>query len=435
MIALAERALDHCRPARVAPTMVGRLTGVRGPFLIASGFRCAIGTGAEVDGRIAAEVVGFEGDATVLIALQADASPQHGARVVMRPSSLTAGVGEALLGRVIDAMGHPIDGLGPVFASATRDVRGMTGNPLGRSGVKAVFGTGVRAIDALMTLGRGQRVILAAGSGVGKSTLIRQMIEGADADVVVVGLIGERNREIVDFVEATRATPAHAHTVTVAVPGDRSPLLRIRAAQRATAIAEYFRDEGRQVLLIIDSLTRVAHAQRELGLGTGETPTMKGYPPSALALIPALLERCGNDVASGGSITALYTVLADGDDVDDPVVDAGRAIADGHILLSRSLAEQGVFPSIDIGRSLSRVMSDIASPAHKAAAARVRRLWALAEENRDLMLMGAYRAGADPAVDEALEARGFILEFLSQAVDAHVDSGDAIARLISEFGA
>jgi flagellum-specific ATP synthase len=211
--------------------------------------------------------------------------------------------------------------------------------------------------------------------------------------------------------------------------------LRIRAAQRATAIAEYFRSQGKNVLLIVDSLTRVAHAQRELGLGTGETPTMKGYPPSALAMIPALLERCGNDVASGGSITALYSVLADGDDVDDPVVDAARAVADGHILLSRSLAEQGVFPAIDIGRSLSRVMSDIASPDQKAAAARVRRLWAVAEENRDLLLMGAYRAGADPVVDEALEARADILDFLAQPVDAQEDAAHAVQRLIAEFGA
>ena len=435
MIALAQRTLDDCRPSRIEPTMVGRLTGVRGPFLIVSGFRCAIGTGANVDGRIPAEVVGFDGDEAILIALQANASPQHGARVVMRPSSLSARVGDSLLGRVIDAMGHPIDGLGPVFVDTTRDVRGIVGNPLGRGAVRAAFSTGVRAIDALMTLGRGQRVVLAAGSGVGKSMLIRQMIDGAQADVVVVGLIGERNREIVDFVEATRATNAHRHMVTVAVPGDRSPLLRIRAAQRATTIAEYFREQGKNVLLIIDSLTRVAHAQRELGLGTGETPTMKGYPPSALAMIPALLERCGNDAGSGGSITALYTVLADGDDIDDPVVDAARAIADGHIILSRTLAEQGVFPAIDIGRSLSRVMADIASPDHKAAATRVRRLWAVAEENRDLVLMGAYRAGADPVIDEALEARALILDFIAQPSDTHDDAERSIAHLISEFSA
>lgn len=415
--------------------LVGRLTAVHGPFFTASGFRCSIGTGAEIDGRIAAEVVGFDASGTILMALQHDASPQPRARVVMRPSSLMANVGNALLGRVIDAVGRPIDARGPIFVDRSRDVRGAAGNPLDSASVRKPFATGVRAIDALMTLGVGQRMILAAGSGVGKSTLIRQMIDGAAADVVVVALVGERSREIVDFVEATRVSDAHRYTVTVAVPGDRSPLLRIRAAQRATAIAEHFRDNGKNVLLIVDSLTRVAHAQRELGLGTGETPTMKGYPPSALAMIPALLERCGNDIGSGGSITALYTVLAYGDDVDDPVVDAARAIADGHIILSRSLAEQGVFPAIDIGRSLSRVMADIAAPDHKAAAARVRRLWSIAEENRDLLLMGAYRSGADPAVDEALESRAAILDFIMQPSSMHESSNLSVARLIAEFGA
>lgn len=435
MIALAERALDNCRPARVEPTLVGRLVAVRGPFLTATGFRCAIGTGARIDNRIDAEVVGFNGDETVLMALQPDGSPQPGARVVMRPSTMMAYVGAALLGRVIDAVGNPIDAQGPIFTDRLRDVRGTGGKPLGSAPVRKPFETGIRAIDGLMTIGIGQRMILAAGSGVGKSTLIRQIIEGAVADVIVVALIGERNREIADFVEATRANDAQPYTVTVAVPGDRSPLLRIRAAQRATAIAEHFRDSGKAVLLIVDSLTRVAHAQRELGLGTGETPTMKGYPPSALAMIPALLERCGNDVASGGSITALYTVLADGDDIDDPVVDAARAIADGHIILSRSLAEQGVFPAIDIGRSLSRVMTDIVAVDHKAAAVRVRRLWSIAEENRDLLLMGAYRSGADPAVDEALESRAAILDYVMQPSNANERSTASIARLVSEFGA
>jgi flagellum-specific ATP synthase len=424
-------ALASLDPARVAPMAVGRLAGVRGPLLTARGFRCAIGTAARM-GDVDAEVVGFDGKDTILIALDTASELQPGLRVEACGSACSAGVGNALLGRVIDARGRPIDNAGPLICDAQRDMHCHAGNPLARGAVRSPFVTGVRAIDALMTLGRGQRVVLAAGSGVGKSTLIRQMIAGSQADVCVVALVGERNREIVDFVAATRGTAAQAQTVTVAVPGDRSPLLRIRAAERATTIAEWFRDQGKQVLLIVDSLTRVAHAQRELGLGLGETPTMKGYPPSALALIPALLERCGNDMASGGSITALYTVLADGDDVDDPVVDAARAIADGHIMLSRSLAEQGVFPAIDIGRSLSRVMNDIASPAHKAAAARVRRLWAVAEENRDLALMGAYRPGADPVIDEALEARSNILNFVTQRVDE--PEGDAALRLIRVFG-
>jgi flagellum-specific ATP synthase len=434
-VAIAEASLSAFRPARVSPAIVGRLVSVHGPFLRAKGFACPIGTGALVGDNMRSEVVAFEGDEAILISLGGAVSILPGARVVTGRSSQDAFVGLALLGRVIDAEGMPVDGAGPLFCATTRNVQGTARHPLAVGSVKKRFDIGVRAIDALLTLGCGQRIVLAAGSGVGKSTLIRQMIEGSQADVCVVALVGERNREIADFVGTLRGSAAQRHTVTLAVAGDQSPLLRIRAAQRATTIAEYFRDQGKQVLLIVDSLTRVAHAQRELGLGLGETPTMKGYPPSALALIPALLERCGNDVPSGGSITALYTVLADGDDVDDPVVDAARAIADGHIILSRSLAEQGVFPAIDIGRSLSRVMADIVSPTHRVAAARVRRLWAVAEENRDLALMGAYRAGADPVVDEALETRSAILDFVAQGGDLRENADQSVARLIAEFGA
>lgn len=428
-----EQALDACRPRRIAPTPVGRLNSVRGPLMLVRGLPCAVGTSALVNNRLPAEVIGFDGDDAMLVALDGKISPVQGARVIATGSAMSIAVGDALLGRVIDGCGVPIDGYGPVLCDANSDLRGRTDNPLNNASVRTRFDTGIRAIDALMTLGRGQRMILAAGSGVGKSTLIRQMIDGADADVVVVALVGERNREISDFVGATRPTVAHQHTVVIAEAGDQPPLLRIRAAQRATAVAEHFRAQGKNVLLIIDSLTRVAHAQRELGLALGETPTMKGYPPSALSMIPALIERAGNDAASGGSVTALYSVLADGDDVDDPVVDAARAIADGHILLSRTLAEQGVYPAIDVGRSLSRVMPDIVDDAQRAAAARVRRLWATAEENRDLMLMGAYRAGTDAAVDEAFDARPLILDFLMQS-SGPVDADDATARLVAEFG-
>jgi flagellum-specific ATP synthase len=433
MIAL-EQTLAACRPRRIDPTPVGRLNGMRGPLMLVRGLPCSVGTSALIDKDLPAEVIGFDGDDARLVALRSDTSPRQGARVIATGSAMHVAIGQALLGRVIDGTGSPIDGQGPLLCDAARDVRGLTANPLNKSSVRTRFDTGIRAIDGLMTLGRGQRVILAAGSGVGKSTLIRQMIDGAKADIVVVALVGERNREISDFVAATRASAARYHSIIVAEAGDRPPLLRIRAAQRATTIAEHFRAQGKNILLIVDSLTRVAHAQRELGLALGETPTMKGYPPSALSMIPALIERAGNDAASGGSITALYAVLADGDDVDDPVVDAARAIADGHIILARTLAEQGVFPAIDIGRSLSRVMPDITDETHRAAAARVRRLWAIAEENRDLMLMGAYRPGADPVIDEAFEARPMILDFLMQSSGA-VAADQSVARLISEFGA
>ena len=260
-----------------------------------------------------------------------------------------------------------------------------------------------------------------------------QMMAGADCDVIVVGLIGERSREVSDFVE-TRLPPAvRRKTVLVAVPGDHAPVLRLRAARRATAIAEAFRSEGRRVLLLIDSLTRVAHAQREIGLALGEPPTMKGYPPSVFGLIPALIERAGIDRTTGGSITAFYTVLADGGDIDDPVVDTARAIVDGHIILARSMAEQGVFPAIDLSRSLSRTMADCASPEHRNAATRFRRLWSLYEENRDLMLMGAYVPGNDAEIDEAIARHPEQRAFIGQAANALVPLADSIDHLQQGF--
>lgn len=252
---------------------------------------------------------------------------------------------------------------------------------------------------------------------------------------MVVGLVGERSREVSDFLE-TKLTPSmRARTAVVAVPADHPPLLRLRAAMRATAIAEYFRNEGKNVFLLIDSLTRVAHAQREIGLSLGEPPTMKGYPPSALGIIPRLVERAGADRVTGGSITAIYTVLADGGDNDDPVVDAARAIVDGHIVLSRSLSEQGIYPAIDVSRSLSRTMVDVIDPDHAAAAAHFRQLWSLYEENRDLLLMGAYAPGNDAALDEAISRRTDMLGFLRQGALETVSFDRSRADLITGFGA
>jgi flagellum-specific ATP synthase len=251
--------------------------------------------------------------------------------------------------------------------------------------------------------------------------------------VIVVGLVGERSREVSDFLATKLNGAVRAKSAVVAVPADHPPVLRLRAAMRATAIAEYFRDQGKRVLLLLDSLTRVAHAQREIGLSLGEPPTMKGYPPSALGLIPRLVERAGADTRSGGSITALYTVLADGDDADDPIVDSARAIVDGHIVLSRSLAEQGVFPAIDVGKSLSRVMADIVTPEHARAAANLRRLWSVYQENRDLILMGAYREGSDPMIDAAIERQPDILAFLGQDQKEQVDFDTSVRTLTESF--
>ena len=420
MTMLQDRAcglIDHVH-AGGGPQVIGRLAAYDGLMLEATGFTRPIGAGARIvsGGNLVsrAEVVGFRGDRTLLMALDGAAAHANGARVEPDASSSMAEVGPALLGRVVDGLGNPLDGLGPVGAIDKWPLQGVQDNPLARARVTQPFDTGVRAVNAMLTAGVGQRIAIVAGSGVGKSVLMGQMIAGADADVIVVGLIGERSREVSDFLATKLPPEVRRKSVVVAVPADHAPLLRLRAAMRATAIAEDFRARGLKVLLLVDSLTRVAHAQREIGLSLGEPPTVKGYPPSALGLIPRLVERAGADAVTGGSITALYTVLADGDDTSDPIVDAARAIVDGHIILSRALAEQGVYPAIDIGKSLSRVMADIVTPEHAAAAAGFRRLWSAFEENRDLILMGAYAPGNDPLIDEAIIRRPELLDFLTQ---------------------
>jgi len=412
---------------------IGRLASYDGLMLEATGFTRPIGAGARIvsgGGQVSrAEVVGFRGSRTLLMALDGAAAHANGARVEPDASSAMAEVGPALLGRVVDGLGQPLDGLGPIGAVDKWPLAGRTENPLSRARVTEIFDTGVRGVNALLTAGVGQRIAIVAGSGVGKSVLMGQMIAGADADVIVVGLIGERSREVSDFLATKLPPKVRRKSVVVAVPADHAPLLRLRAVMRATAIAEDFRARGLKVLLLVDSLTRVAHAQREIGLSLGEPPTVKGYPPSALGLIPKLVERAGADKVTGGSITALYTVLADGDDNQDPIVDAARAIVDGHIILSRALAEQGVYPAIDVGRSLSRVMTDIVAPEHLAAAASLRRLWSAFEENRDLILMGAYAPGNDPLIDEAIVRRPELLDFLTQAPDERAAFADSVAAL------
>ncbi|SFS12915.1 FliI/YscN family ATPase [Sphingomonas jatrophae] len=430
--------LDRIDLGAVTPRRVGRLAAYDGLMLEATGLSQPVGAAVRViddEGRPArAEVVGFKNGRTLLMALDGDAPHRAGARVEPDARGGSAEVGEALLGRVVDALGNPLDGLGPIGAHHRAPLAGRRSNPLDRARVTEAFDMGVRAVNALFTAGVGQRIAICAGSGVGKSVLMGQMIQGADCDVVVVGLVGERSREVSDFLATKLSGPVRDKSVVVAVPADHPPVLRLRAAMRATAIAEYFRDQGLKVLLLIDSLTRVAHAQREIGLSLGEPPTMKGYPPSALGLIPRLVERAGADSRSGGSITALYTVLADGDDTDDPIVDAARSIVDGHIVLSRALAERGVFPAIDVGKSLSRVMSDIVAPEHAAAAAMCKRLWSIYEENRDLVLMGAYAQGSDPMIDAAIAHQPVILDFISQPAKAQIDMAQSIADLVERFG-
>lgn len=420
--------------ARVA----GKLASYDGLLMEAVGLSLPVGTVCQVgtgDGSfVEAEAIGFRNGRTLMMNLGGPAPLLPGALVRPGDKPGEAEVGEAMLGRVVDGAGKPIDGKGPIRGAGRWPLAGRIQSPLDRGRVLEPMDVGVRAINGLLTIGQGQRVGIMAGSGVGKSVLLGMMVRAAKADVIVVGLIGERSREVSDFLETKLKGDARARSVVVAVPANHSPVLRIRGALRATAIAEAFREQGKKVLLIIDSLTRVAHAGREIGLALGEPASARGYPPSAIAMLPGLIERAGTCVRTGGSITAIYTVLADGDDNSDPVVDSARSILDGHIVLSRQLAERGVYPAIDLGPSVSRVMTDIADKPHLAAARVLRRHLATYEENRDLVLMGAYRPGTDAAIDSALAAHPAVMEYVKQDSDEVVSLDDAVAELVGVFG-
>lgn len=420
MIAELQIELARYRSAKVecGPVMSGRVVACDGGLIETSGLALPIGSlGAICDGDgsdALAEVIGFRSGHSLMMLL-GDTQllrPQALVRAVGTPGMVR--VGEGLLGRAVDGLGEPIDGGPPVDLAQFWPLGGKRESALERSPVREPFDCGVRAINALATMGRGQRLGVIAGSGVGKSVLIDTIAGQARADITVVAMIGERAREVSDFVARHMTGVRRGKMIVVAVPADHAPNLRLRAAQYASAIAEYFRAQGKSVLLVLDSLTRVAHAARELALVLGEPGGARGYPPSALAAITRLVERAGNSATSGGSITGAYTVLADGDDMNDPVVDTARAILDGHILLSRDLAQRGHYPAIDIPASLSRVMDAIVAPEIVEAARLVRSLIAARESNRDLVMMGAYRVGADRTLDRALEHSGAIDEFLQQ---------------------
>ncbi len=420
------------------PELLGKIRKCTGNMMFATGLDLPIGHRVRVrsDGGefVQAEVTAFDGDCVILTSIDQEPMISKGAAVEVIGPAGNVGVGQELLGRILDPLGEPLDEYGPIETNSSWPLNGIGSNVLNRGQVTMQLEVGVRAIDALLPVGQGQRMALIAGSGVGKTVLMQQLTMNCSADVVVVGLIGERAREISDFVAASKNAGALGKMCIVAVPANHSPILRIKAAKRALAIAEYYRDQGKDVLLMIDSLTRVAHAQREIGLSLGEPPTLKGYPPSAIALIPQIVERAGRDTTTGGSITAFYTILADGDDMDDPIVDAARAITDGHIILSRSLAEQNVFPAIDIGKSISRVAQDIVDTEHLAAMRNYRALWSRFQENRDLILMGAYQAGSDALLDEAVSKRPDQLAFLCQDSNAAIEQNVSIDRLKQEFG-
>jgi FliI/YscN family ATPase len=399
---------SYVRRAKVAPTstLEGRIADVVGMLVEVEGVSVAVGSQLEARGpgvSVGLEVVGFRKGRVLAAPLGSLSGLGPDARVRVNPTSGLASVGPALLGRVIDSFGTPLDGLPPPVCHDRVGVRAPPPAPFTRRPIHEPIETRVRAIDALLPLGRGQRIGLFAGTGVGKSTLLGMLCRHSAADVIVVGLIGERGREVGDFVRGALGKQGLARSVVVAATSDTAPFVRARGALRATAIAEYFRDQGKSVLLVMDSVTRYAMALREASLAAGEPPLTKGYTPTVFAALPVLLERTGN-TDGPGSITAIYTVLVEGDDLNDPIADAVRGILDGHIVLSRRLADRGLFPAIDVLRSVSRVANEITTKDHMQAAARARDLMATYGEAADLIQIGAYVAGSDPRVDAARAA-------------------------------
>ena len=378
-------------------------------------------------GALPAEVVGFREGRVILMPLGRGRDIQPGAIVRPAHEPLTIPVSRALIGRAIDAFGAPIDGQPPIVPELHIPTERPAPGPLARPLIRDVLPTGVRAIDALTTLGAGQRIGIFSGPGVGKSVLLGMMARGSAADVAVIALVGERSREVQEFVSRDLGEGGMARSVVIVATSDEPALVRVQAAFTATAIAEYFRDQGMSVLLLFDSLTRVATAQREVGLAAGEPPATRGYPPSAFAILPRLLERAGT--APQGSITGFYTVLVEGDDLQEPVADSARSVLDGHIVLSRELADAGIFPAMDVGRSISRVMRQIVSPEHQAASQRLKGLWSLYEDAKDLIRIGAYQAGASAEVDEAVAVRPRIVQFLRQCEDEVVPFDAAVRDL------
>ncbi|MBX5446289.1 MAG: FliI/YscN family ATPase [Sphaerobacter sp.] len=393
---------------------------------------CHIYPSRSEEGRITAEVVGFRDDRLVLVPLAELRGVRSGSRVVARRTSYSVQVGPELLGRVIDGLGRPIDGQGPLLCRDETRLSSSPPDPLSRMPIEDPLPTGIRAIDALITCGRGQRLGIFAGSGVGKSTLLGMICRNADCDVRVVALIGERGREVQEFIERDLGPEGLARSVVVVSTSDQPALLRLKAAWTATMIAEYFRDRGLNVALLMDSVTRLAMAQREIGLAVGEPPTTRGYTPSVFALLPRLLERAGN--AERGSITAFYTVLVEGDDLTEPVTDAVRGILDGHIYLSRKLADSGHFPAIEVLGSVSRLMNAIVDERHRRLAAEMRELMAAYEGARDLIEIGAYAAGSNPVVDRAIDRMPRIREFLRQAPDEPARMDETLDRLAAVLG-
>jgi flagellum-specific ATP synthase len=450
------RFLDRCRAHLdgVEPfEITGRLTRVAGLVMEAVGLRLPVGSTCRVSGpdsgHVEAEVVGFSGDRLFLMPTSEVIGLRPGATVSFEPAAGSTPsldpaahpwrrnedrtrhlpVGDALLGRVVDATGRPLDKLGALVSQRSAPLASRPINPIDRAPIREPLDVGVRAINALITVGRGQRLGLFAGSGIGKSVLLGMMARYTSADVIVVGLIGERGREVKEFVEEILGPAGLARAVVVAAPADSPALLRLQGAAYAATLAENFRAAGRHVLLLMDSLTRYAMAQREIALAIGEPPATKGYPPSVFAKLPLLVERAGNADAGGGSITAFYTVLTEGDDLQDPIADAARAILDGHIVLSRSLADQGHYPAIDVEASVSRAMPALVDQDTAARARRFKGLYARYQRNRDLITVGAYTPGNDPTLDEAVSLHPAMESFLQQDMQERAGMTESSAHL------
>ena len=448
--------LDRCRVQVTAAQpwqLAGRLTRINGLVMEASGLKLPLGAAVEIQmpggGMVEAEVVGFAGDRLFMMPAEDVYGLAPGALVLPQeppPAAPVLGrtpparrrshdrtkhlpVGDELLGRVVDGNGRPLDNLGPLDTRHLHSLASRPLNPLQREPIRHDMDVGIRAINALLTVGRGQRLGLFSGSGVGKSVLLGMMARYTDADRIVVGLIGERGREVQEFIDQNLGSEGRARSVVVAAPADVSPLLRLQGAAYATAIAEHFRDEGRHVLLIMDSLTRYAMAQREIALAIGEPPVTRGYPPSVFARLPQLVERAGNGPPGGGSITAFYTVLTEGDDPQDPIADSARAILDGHIVLARPLADAGHYPAIDIEQSISRVMNQLITPQQLELARQFKQLYSRYQRARDLIAVGAYSPGSDPLLDRAIALYPSFEAFLQQPIEERANSASARQRL------
>lgn len=440
----SQRALDGLKTVRLS----GRVAQVVGLTIEARGLDCQIGEvcdirmGAPIQrgpgaahvesaAGLPAEVVGFRDERTLLMPLGEMTGIQPGSAVLPRRSVLRAPVGLGLLGRVIDGLGKPIDGRGPLNVTDNAPIYAAAPNPMSRQPIAAPLITGVRAIDGLLTVGKGQRMGIFAGSGVGKSTLLGAIARSTSSDVAVIALVGERGRELQEFIERDLGKLGLARSVVVVATSDQPALVRLKCAYVATTIAEHFRDQGLDVTLMMDSVTRFAMAQREVGLAIGEPPASKGYTPSVFALLPRLLERAGN--GARGSITGFYTVLVEGDDFNEPICDAVRGILDGHILLTRELAQRNHYPAIDVLKSISRVMSSVTEQDHRADAGVVRRLLATYDKARDLVNIGAYVKGSDPEIDAALDALPALMAFLQQGIEfAPLDETRGKMRAIAE---